>query len=175
MGQGLAIAIAVAGVVYLTISYGTLPWVALSLALTFGFYGLLKKTTTLDALNGLSLEMAVVFLPALAYLLYRESLGVGAFGQAGLSTILLLAGSGAVTAVPLLLFTKAAQKIPLSMVGLLFYMTPSMQFLIGVLIYGEPFTQARMIGFSLVWTAVLLYSVEGIIVQRRSMAVRYAG
>jgi chloramphenicol-sensitive protein RarD len=174
LGQSLAIGIAVAGVLYLTISYGALPWIALSLALTFGFYGLLKKTTALDALNGLSLEMTVVFWPALTYLLYRESAGVGALGQANLLTILLLAGSGALTAIPLLLFSKAVQKIPLSTVGLLFYMAPTMQFLIGVLIYGEPFTQARMIGFSLVWTALLLYSVEGIIVRRRSVAMRYA-
>jgi chloramphenicol-sensitive protein RarD len=175
LGQSLAIGIAVVGVLYLAISYGTLPWIALSLALTFGLYGLLKKTTALDALNGLSLEMAVVFWPALAYLLYRESVGVAALGQANLFTILLLAGSGALTAIPLLLFSKAAQEIPLSMVGLLFYMTPTMQFLIGVSIYGEPFTQARMIGFSLVWTALLLYSVEGIIVRRRSVAMRYTG
>jgi chloramphenicol-sensitive protein RarD len=174
LGQGAAVAIAVAGVLYLTVSYGALPWIALSLALTFGFYGLLKKSTRIEALHGLLLEMSVVFLPALIYLFYRQTQGMGAFGQVSWWTMALLVGSGALTAIPLIFFANAAQQIPLSMVGLLFYLTPSMQFLIGVLVYGEPFTQARMIGFGLVWIALLLYSIEGAIVRRRSVAVQYA-
>ena len=173
--QGIAVGIAMTGVLYLTVNYGSLPWIALSLALTFGFYGLLKKTTRMNALHGLALEMTVVSLPALVYLFYQESLvGQGALGQSGWVTILLLMGTGVVTAFPLILYTNAVQRIPLSMMGLLFYMTPTMQFLIGVWVYGEPFTQARMIGFSLVWTALLLYSIEGVIVRRRSVAVQYA-
>jgi len=173
--QGIAVGIAMTGVLYLTVNYGSLPWIALSLALTFGFYGLLKKTTRMNALHGLALEMTVVSLPALAYLVCQESLvGQGALGQSGWVTILLLMGTGVVTAFPLILYTNAVQRIPLSMMGLLFYMTPTMQFLIGVWVYGEPFTQARMIGFSLVWTALLLYSIEGVIVRRRSVAVQYA-
>ncbi len=172
--QGVAVAIALAGVLYLTVSYGSLPWIALGLAFTFGTYGLLKKSTQMDPLNGQFLEMTVLFLPSLIYVLFLESQGVGAGQHASLFTLLLLACSGALTAVPLILFSTAAQKIPLSMIGLMFYITPTMQFLIGVLVFNEPFTQARMIGFSLVWTALLIYSVEGIIVRRRAMAVQYA-
>lgn len=174
MWQGVAVAIALAGVLYLTVSYGSLPWIALGLAFTFGIYGLLKKTTKMDALNGQFLEMTVLFIPSLAYVIYLESQGVGASQHASVFTLLLLACSGALTAVPLILFSTAAQRIPLSMIGLMFYITPTMQFLIGVLVFDEPFTQARMIGFSLVWVALLIYSIEGIIVRRRAMAVQYA-
>ena len=174
MWQSVAVAIALAGVLYLTVSYGSLPWIALGLAFTFGIYGLLKKTTKMDALNGQFLEMTVLFLPSLAFVIYLESQGVGASHHASLFTLMLLACSGALTAIPLILFSTAAQKIPLSMIGIMFYITPTMQFLIGVLVFDEPFTQARMIGFSLVWVALLIYSIEGIIVRRRAVVVQYA-
>ncbi len=171
LGQGVSVAIAFAGVLYLTISYGSLPWIALTLACTFGIYGLLKKSTSLQVLPGLSLEMAVIFLPALGYLFMAD--GVGA-GQLNTLTILLLAGTGVITVVPFYLYSSAAQRIPLSMMGILQYIAPTMQFLIGVLVYGEAFTQNRMIGFSLVWLALIIYSIEGVIVRRKASALRYA-
>jgi chloramphenicol-sensitive protein RarD len=152
---------AACGVIYLTIRSGALPWISLVLALTFGFYGLLKKTSPLEALPGLSLEMAVLFLPALAYLLLAQSQGNGAFGYAGAETNLLLAFTGVITAMPILMFGMAARSIPLSLVGLLQYIAPTCQFLLGVLAYGEPFTHDRLIGFSVIWLALLLYWLEG--------------
>ena len=107
-------------------------------------------------------------LPALAYLLYLELAGQGAFGHQGGATTVLLALTGVVTALPLLSFAAAAQRIPFSTLGLLQYVTPTLQFLLGVLVYGEPFTPARMVGFALIWAALLLYSLEGIVVRRRT-------
>src|SRR5215216_6376709 len=109
-GQGIAIAIALGGVLYLTVQYGALPWIALGLAVSFGFYGLLRKTAQLDSLEGFTLEILLLFLPALAYLLYRESLGSAAFAHTGVITSLLLACAGVVTAGPLLLFAAGARR-----------------------------------------------------------------
>jgi chloramphenicol-sensitive protein RarD len=159
--QWTAVGMAACGVIYLTIRSGALPWISLVLALTFGFYGLLKKTSLLEALPGLSLEMAILFLPALAYLLLAQSQGSGAFGHAGVETNLLLAFTGVITALPILMFGMAARSIPLSLVGLLQYIAPTCQFLLGVLAYGEPFTHDRLIGFSVIWLALLLYWLEG--------------
>ena len=166
-GQWIAVGVAACGVLYLTLSYGSLPWIALTLAFSFGFYGLLKKTAALNALEGFSLEMVLIAGPALAYLLYRETAGIGAFGHAGLSTTVLLALTGLATALPLLCFAAAARRIPLSTLGLMQYIAPTMQFSLGVFVYGEPFTQARLIGFSLIWLALLIYSGERIFESRR--------
>jgi chloramphenicol-sensitive protein RarD len=165
-GQWLAIGLALLGVLYLTVAYGNFPWIALTLALTFGLYGLLKKTTALAALEGLSLETALLFGPALAYLLLQEGQGQGAFGHAGVGTSLLLALTGVATGLPLLLFGAAARRIPLSTVGILQYIAPTVQFLLGVFLYREPFTASRLIGFILIWTALLIYSGEGLLVHR---------
>ncbi len=171
-GQSVAIVIAFVGVLYLTISYGSLPWIALTLACTFSIYGLLKKSTSLQVLQGLSLEMAVIFLPALGYLFIADGAGAGQFNTL---TMLLLVGTGVLTAVPFYFYSAAAQKIPLSMMGILQYIAPTLQFLIGVLVYGETFTQDRMIGFSLVWLALIIYTIEGLMARRRRAAdLRYA-
>jgi len=167
-GQWLAIGIAGSGVLYLTISHGSLPWIALSLAFTFGFYGLFKKKSPLNALEGLSLEMAILFMPALAYLLYLEFTGVASFGHVKLTTTLLLAMSGAATAIPLLLFAAAARRIQLSVIGVLQYLAPTLQFLIGVFVYGEAFTRTRLIGFSVIWLALFIYTFEGVVMRRRN-------
>jgi chloramphenicol-sensitive protein RarD len=161
--QWIAVAIAACGVSYLTVSYGAFPWIALTLALTFGFYGLLRKTAPLNALEGLLLETTFMFLPALAYLLYLESRGAASFGHASALTNTLLALSGVATSLPLLLFAYGAKRIPLATVGILQYIAPTGQFLLGVLVYGESFTQTRMIGFSVIWVALLIYSLEGIV------------
>lgn len=165
--QWLAIGLALLGVLYLTLAYGSFPWIALTLAFSFGLYGLLKKTTALPALEGLSLETALLFVPALAYLLLQETQGQGAFGHTGGSISLLLMLTGVATGVPLLLFAAAARRIPLSMVGILQYIAPTMQFLLGVFLYHEPFTRSRLVGFSLIWAALLIYSMDGLRVYRR--------
>ena len=143
--QWLPIGLAAAGVLYLTFAYrvgaahGSLPWIALTLAFTFGIYGLVKKTAPLGSLYGLTLETGILFLPALVYLVYAEAAGTAAFLHTGAGSDLLLIGAGAVTTIPLLMFASAAQRIPLSLVGILQYIAPTLQFLLGVLVYHEPF------------------------------------
>jgi len=162
-----AVILAGVGVVYLTVSYGSLPWISLVLALSFGMYGLIKKTAGLESTHGFSLETMVLFLPALGYLLYRQSTGVGAFVNQGPFISLLLILAGPVTSIPLLMFGYAARKIPLSMLGFIQYITPTLQFLLGVFVYLEPFPAARLVGFSLIWLALVVYSLEGVFYSRR--------
>lgn len=169
-GQWAAIGLAFAGVAYLTISYGRLPWIALSLALTFGFYGLVRKMAPLGAVEGLTIETGLMFLPALAYLGYLAAHGTGTFGSAGLPTSVLLAGAGLVTAIPLILFTKGARAVPLSTLGVLQYIAPTLQFLLGVAIYREGFSHSQAIGFTIIWTALALYWLEGLVTRRRQVA-----
>ncbi len=164
--QWVAIGLAAFGVIYLTLTYGSLPWIALSLAFTFGFYGLVKKVAPLGSLYGLTLETGLMFLPALGYLIFAESTGQAAFGHIGNVSVLLLVGAGVVTTIPLLMFASAARRIPLTMVGVMQYIAPTLQFLIGVLIYKEPFSTSRLIGFSLVWTALIFFWAEGYIAYR---------
>ncbi|MFZ2358958.1 MAG: EamA family transporter RarD [Anaerolineae bacterium] len=169
-GQWLSVGIAALGVLFLVLTAGGTLWISLLLALSFGFYGLLRKTARLGSLEGLTVEMAILFLPALAYLLYLSSSGQAAFGAGDASTTTLLAFSGVVTAVPLLLFASGARLVPLTTLGLLQYIAPTMQFSIGVFIYHEPFDQARLLGFSIVWFALAVYSVEGYRHRRRALA-----
>jgi chloramphenicol-sensitive protein RarD len=168
IGQGLAIALAACGVLYLTISLGALPWIALVLATTFGIYGLLRKTAALNSLEGLTLETLVLFPAALAYLLFLESQQRAAFAHAALPTTLLLAGAGVATAIPLLLFAAGARRITMTTLGLLQYIAPTLQFLIGVFIYHEQVSTARLIGFGLIWLALGLYSAESWLKSRRT-------
>ncbi|MCG3207002.1 MAG: Protein RarD [Anaerolineae bacterium] len=172
--QWLAIGFALVGVLYLTLRYGTLPWIALVLALSFALYGLLKKATPLNALEGLSLETALMFPPAFGYLLFLELNGSGSLGHANPTITLLLVLTGVATGVPLLMFSAAARRIPLSMLGILQYIAPTFQFLLGVYLYHEPFDQSRLIGFGLIWTALLIYSVEGFLARRGQLRYRYS-
>lgn len=169
--QWLPVGLAVLGVAYLTISLGQLPWISLVLAFTFGLYGLIKKLAPLNSLNGLTLETAAVSLPALAYLIGQEYLGGGSFIHAGAGTTILLILAGPVTILPLLFFASALRLIPLSTAGFLQYISPTLQFLIGVLIYNEPFDTHRLIGFSIIWLALIIYSADGFIAQRRERNV----
>ncbi len=171
LAQWLPISLAAAGVVYLTFTYGRLPWIALSLALSFGLYGLVKKLAPLGSLHGLTLETGMVFIPAVGYLLGAELVGDGHFLHDGLATDLFLMGAGVVTTIPLLMFASAVQRIPLTMVGLMQYIAPTIQFLIGVLVYKEPFDQTRLIGFSLVWVALVLFWAEGFWAHRSQPAM----
>jgi chloramphenicol-sensitive protein RarD len=160
--QALAVGLAGVGVLYLTLNYGGLPWIALSLALSFGLYGFITKTSPLSATQGLALEMSVVFLPAMAYLAYLGISKTGSLTQGSSAIILLLVLAGAVTAIPLLMFGAAARRIPLSTVGFLQYIAPTLQFLLGVFWFREPFPPQRLVGFSLIWVALLVYSLEGL-------------
>jgi chloramphenicol-sensitive protein RarD len=161
--QWFALFLALLGVLYLTFYYGRFPWIALVLATSFAFYGLLHKKNSLGALNGLCLETGVLFLPATAILIGFACNGGGAFGRIDLSGSLLLIGTGVVTTVPLLLFGYAAQKIPLSTLGLMQYLAPSISLVLGVFIYGEDFPRARMIGFMLIWGALAIFLAENLL------------
>lgn len=164
--QWIPVALAAAGVVYLTLAYGRLPWIALTLAFTFGFYGFVKKLAPLGSLYGLTLETGIVFPFALIYLAFIEFTSAGAFLHEGALIDLLLIGAGLVTTIPLLMFASAARQIPLTVVGILQYIAPTLQFLIGILIYREPFDQSRLIGFGLVWLALIIFWVESYLANR---------
>ena len=169
--QWLPIGLAAAGVLYLTFAYGSLPWVALTLAFSFAFYGLVKKTAPLGALHGLTLETGILFLPAIAFLLFSEFSGTGAFMHTSPLQDAMLIGAGLVTVIPLWMFSTAAQRIPLTMIGILQYVNPTMQFLLGVLVYHEPFNQSHLIGFCIVWLALIIFWAEGFLASRRSRPV----
>jgi chloramphenicol-sensitive protein RarD len=156
--QWVAVGFATLGVVYLTILHGQPPWIALSLALSFGLYGLLKKIGALSSLYGLTLETAAMFFPALVFLIYLEVNHQGAFGHVSYLTTLLLMFAGPVTAVPLVFFGYGAQRIPLFMLGLTQYIAPTLQFLLGLLLYNEPFSPGKLVGFLLIWFALAIYS-----------------
>lgn len=160
--QWLPVALAAVGVVIVSFAYGAFPWIAVSLALSFGLYGLVKKQAPLNALHGLTIETGILFIPALIYLLVLESQGQGAFLHTDVTSNLLMIGAGAVTTIPLLLFSSAAQRIPLALVGIIQYITPTGQFLIGVFVYKEAFTAAQFVGFGLVWAALIIFTLEGL-------------
>ncbi|MGE5603904.1 MAG: EamA family transporter RarD [Nitrososphaerales archaeon] len=165
--QAAAVCVALIGVLYLTVDYGRLPWIALTLALTFGTYGLLRKTARLGSVEGLTLEMMILFLPSLAYLAIAGSQGKAALGHSGLATSLLIVGSGVVTAVPMLMFTYGARRVTMTTLGILQYVAPTLQFLIGVFAFNEPFNTATLVGFLVIWTALAIYWIEGFVAYRR--------
>lgn len=161
-GQWLAVAIAGVGVVWLTWQNGHPPWISLALGFTFAGYGLLRKTAKLGALEGLTLETILLFPVALLYLLWLASRGANGFAAAPFGVQLLLAAAGPITAIPLLLFAAGARRIPFSMLGLIQYVTPTLQLLLGVLLYGEPFGRVQLIGYGAIWFALAVYSLEGL-------------
>jgi chloramphenicol-sensitive protein RarD len=158
--QGVAFILALLGVGYLTFQYGKFPWIALSLAFTFGIYGLLRKTAKVEALVGLTAETALLSPLVLTYIVVLGIRGTGAVGNASPHHHLLLLGAGVVTAAPLLWFTLGVRKIPLSTAGFMQYIAPSLQLFLGVVVYLEPFTRTHLISFSLIWTALLIYSLS---------------
>lgn len=169
--QWLPVGLATIGVLYLTFIYGALPWIALTLAFAFGFYGLLKKVAPLGSFYGLTLETAILSPLVLIYLIAIEWVGEGAFLHTGLLTDVLIICAGVVTSVPMLLFASAARRIPLSLVGILQYIAPTLQFLIGVFVYDEPFDMERLLGFSIIWVALLIFGIEGWLTHRAQQAV----
>lgn len=158
--QWCAVGLAAMGVAWLTWHGGSLPWIGLMLAATFGTYGLLRKIAPLGALEGLTLETLVMFPLAIAYLAWQTVDGNNAFLNSPGTTQWLLVSAGPVTAIPLLLFAAGARRIPLSLLGLMQYIAPSLQLLLGVALYHEPFGGARLTGFALIWVGLAVYSAE---------------
>jgi chloramphenicol-sensitive protein RarD len=168
--QLVALALGACAVVVLTIDYGRLPYIAVTLALSFGTYGLVKKLADVGAAVSLAFETLVLLVPAFAFLIALELSGQGTFAHVSLGHALLLAASGPVTAVPLLCFAGAVTRVPLSVVGMLQYITPVLQLLVGLLIAGEAMPASRWIGFGLVWAALVVLSVDGMHAAHRSRA-----
>ena len=160
--QWSAVGLATIGVIYLTLVAGRPPWIALTLAFSFGMYGLIRKVTAVDAIPGLATETLLLAPAALVFLLAVEVNGTGAFGHAGFAVNGLLLGSGLVTALPLALFAYGARRIPYSTVGIVQYIGPTIQFLIGVFLYHEPFSRSRAVGFALIWLALAIYAADGL-------------
>lgn len=158
--QWAAVGIAALAVVILTVDYGRPPWIALTLACSFGTYGLIKKTANIGPVHSVAVETAILALPAVGFLVALDLAGQGAFGRAGVGTSVLLAAAGLVTAVPLLFFGAAAIRIPLTTLGLLQYLTPVTQFALGVLVFREAVPPVRLVGFSLVWLALAILTAE---------------
>lgn len=157
--QWAAVAIATLGVVVLTVDYGRLPWIAIALAVSWGSYGLIKKQLGLGALEGLTIETLISSLFYLAYLIYIGNQGTGQFGQSwGLTALLISAG--AVTAIPLLLFNGSTNRLPFTTIGLLQYITPTLQFSIGVWVLNEDMPTARWIGFLFIWGALVVLATD---------------
>jgi chloramphenicol-sensitive protein RarD len=165
--QVTALMLALAGVALITVKQTGLPWAALTLAVTFGTYGLLRKTVGVDALTGLALETFVLAPLAAGYLVYAELHGMGSFRHGGGGVDLLLVCAGLVTSLPLLLFAAAARRLRLATIGFLQYLTPTLHFLIAVKLYREPFSAASLASFAFIWLGLLLYSVDTLKMVRR--------
>jgi len=174
--QWVAVTLAAAGVVWLTVNFGQPPWIAICLALSFALYGLLRKLLAIDAVTGLGVESVYLFLPALAMLVWGEAHGQGGFlplGGApgwGMGMDALLIFGGALTALPLIGFAFAVRRVPLSVVGLLQYIAPTLQFLTGVFVFHEAFDQQRLVGFVFIWIGLAIFALEGLLRSRRRAA-----
>lgn len=159
--QWLSIFLASIGVLVLTLAYGRIPWIALTLACTFSVYGLIKKLAPLPSLLGLTIETSILFIPALFYLYHQNGIGNGVFLQVNYLTDLFLIGAGIITTLTLFMFSSAAKIISLTHIGLLEYIAPTLAFLTGILLYQEPFDTLRLFGFAIIWIALLIISTEG--------------
>lgn len=160
--QWISVALAAAGVAYLTYDYGRLPWIALVLATTFALYGLVKKLSPLGSVEGLALETGLLFAPAAAVLVHAQATGVGHLTGSDPLLVAGLVGAGVVTTVPLLLFAASARRIPLVLIGVLQYIAPTIQFLLGVFVFREVVSAHTLVGFALVWAALALFAGEAL-------------
>lgn len=159
--QWVAVGVAALGVLWLSTRHEGVPWIALVLALTFGFYGLVRRYAVIDAIPGLAVENLLLLPLAVGWLVWAELAGSGSFLHQPVHKDMLLIVGGALTALPLVGFAYAARRIPLSMIGLLQYLAPTLQLLCGVLLLGEPFVAEQAVGFGLIWVALVLYAVDG--------------
>ncbi len=166
--QWVAVALAAAGVLWLAALGPTLPWVGIVIAVSFGLYGLMRKTAALGALEGLTLETALLAPPAIALLAWWTWQGSGGLAHRDAATLAWLIGLGPMTSVPLLLFAAGARRISLATLGVLQYISPTLQLLLGLWVFGEPLAGDRLAGFVLTWIALAVFSVEGWLHARRS-------
>jgi chloramphenicol-sensitive protein RarD len=175
--QWLAVGIGAAAVIVITVDYGRLPWIALVLAVSFGLYGFIKKQIGVSPIDSLAVETGVLFVPAVIALIVVEVQGNLAFGHSSIGNTLLLASCGLVTAVPLIFFAAAAGRLPLSTLGLLQYMTPILQFAVGVGIRHESVPLSEYFGFGLVWLALIVLAGDGLRHQHaaRARAIQVVG
>lgn len=157
--QSLAVLVATGGVLYFGLQFGSIPWVSLLLAISFSIYGLCKKMVQVSAITGMTLETLIVMPFAAGYLCWLAWQDVGVFGHLSWNLDLLLVGTGAITALPLLLFAMGAKRLPLSTMGFLQYVSPSIALAIGVVLYGEPFTSVHGVAFACIWLALFIYSL----------------
>ncbi|MBT4575907.1 MAG: EamA family transporter RarD, partial [Candidatus Cloacimonetes bacterium] len=155
------------GIIYTIIVYGSVPWVALVLAGSFSIYGLLRKQAVLNSIQGLTFETLLLFLPATAMLIYFEIKGIGSFGHVSLTKNFYLFFAGVATSIPLILFATAARRIELTTLGILQYIAPTLQLFIGLFIFKEDLSRSNLIGFSFVWVALIIYTINNIVVNRR--------
>jgi chloramphenicol-sensitive protein RarD len=162
IAQRWAVGIAAAGVLYLAWHLGHPPWIALTLALSFGLYGLIRKLAPFDSIRGLAIESGVMLPPALLYLLWCEGSGQGAFLHGHWLDDLLLVAGGPVTAVPLLLFSLSAQRVSLLALSVMQYLAPSVALVLGILVFREPFDAARLVAFSCIWVALLIFTIDAL-------------
>ena len=160
--QWCAVSLAALGVLWLTVQVGSPPWIAIALALSFGAYGLIRKKVVVDSVAGLGVETLLIAPVMLVYLAWTLHTGSFAFGTLGLKVDAFLVASGAITAIPLVLFAYGVRRVPLSTIGILQYLGPSLQLITGVFVFHEPFTQTQLIGFGLIWAALLVYAGEGL-------------
>ena len=165
--QWIAVVIAASGVLYMGFETGVPPWIALALACSFSLYGLIRKIAVVESIPALGLENTVLIVPVLLYLIWVQTAGNGVFGRQGAVTDALLVASGLVTAVPLVLFVYGAQRIPYSMMGILQYISPTLQLACGVLLFREPFTRAQATGFGAIWVALAVYAADGFLSRQR--------
>lgn len=170
--QGVAIVLASVAVLYLTFQYGEFPTISLFLAFSFGTYGLIRKVAPVSAITGLTVETLILTIPALTYLIYLATIGLGIFGHKGTTIDLFLMGTALVTAIPLLLFTLGARRLPLSTMGFLQYVAPTCIFLLGIFFYHEPLTRQQAVTFMFIWTALAIYSVDSFLFYRKSHQVK---
>ena len=174
--QWMSVALATSGVLWLTLQSGHAPWIAIGLALSFALYGLIRKLAAVDAIAGLGVESVYLFLPALAVLLWSEMHAAGFLPTSvapgwGLGMDLLLVAGGALTALPLIGFAYGVRRVPLSVIGLMQYIAPTLQFLIGVLVFGEAFDRTRAVGFGCIWIALALFAADGVRRSQRRAAL----
>ncbi len=167
--QWFPVILAAIGVGYLTYAYGRLPYIALTLAFSFGLYALVKKVSPLGSLYGLTIETGILLIPALGYLIFAEINITAGFLHTGIISDLLMIGAGLITIIPLLMFASAAHSIPLWVLGLLQYIAPTIQFIIGIFIYREPFSNDQLIGFGIVWIALAIFLVESYLANRTTV------
>lgn len=172
--QWIAVALAALGVAWLTWQVGRPPWIALTLAFSFGLYGFVRKTVVVDAVAGLAVETLLILPFALAWLLFEYGRGASVFGVVSWQLDALLVASGLLTAVPLVLFAFGVRRVPLTTIGLLQYMAPTLQLITALLVFKEPFTAVQAVGFGCIWLGLVVYAVDGVWRGRPAPALRVA-